>query len=165
MGFFYIYGKSPLLLTLSISLEQKNLCISAFIKNISPSVQRFHHSYMFQSSELVFIDEFANEIRGYDYRERKDFDHTIYCESDYQTLVPGAESELDRACFVNLPNVPVFQWGPFQFQSFKPGKYWAYLEFDMLCNTWTDKKTDIRHELNDVWLGKIKSEKIGFVIK
>lgn len=146
-------------------MQGKNICISGFIKNISSIPQRYHHSYMYQSSEIIFVNESGTEIRGYDYRERKDYDHTIYSERDYHVLNPDQEAELITACFVSIRDTPRFQWGPFQFQSLEPGKYRAYLEFHIITNDWTDKKTGIRHELKDVWLGKITSEKIGFVIK
>jgi hypothetical protein len=155
----------PFELKLKKISEDGKVRLCAFLKNISSSAQLFHHSFMYQASELVLVASSDVEVFGYDYRERKDFDHTMYYLEDYSTLEPNEEVEIDSA-FIGqqTPDSPIIAWGPFQFNDLKKGNYSAYVIFESLRDDWTDQKTKIRHEIKNIWLGKLKSNLVNIEI-
>ncbi|MGV8085217.1 MAG: hypothetical protein ACP5N9_03105 [Candidatus Bilamarchaeum sp.] len=153
---------SPFLILLYLSKQENNLpLISGQIKNISYSDQLYHHSYMYQQSELFLFDNNGNEIKSYDYRERKDYDHTIYGNDSFHLLVKNEVANLDNTRIQKEPDGNYYlEWGPFQF-NLKPGKYRAFVIFESMSNYWTDELTKERHSVN-IWLGKIQSNAVSF---
>ncbi len=156
---------SPFELKLKKTSEDGKVRLCAFLKNISSSAQFFHHSFMYQASELVLIAQSDVEIFGYDYRERKDYDHTIYYLDDYLSLDPNEEIELDST-FIGqqTPGSPIISWGPFQFNDLKKGSYCAYVIFESLCDSWVDQKTHVSNKIENIWLGKLKSNLVTLEI-
>lgn len=157
--------ESPFELKLKKLSEDGKIRLSVFLKNISSSPQLFHHSFMYQASELVLIAASDVEIFGYDYRERKDYDHTIYSLEDYSNLEPNEEIELDSATINSeTSGSPIISWGPFQFNDLKKGNYSAYVIFESTRDNWTDEKTKVRHQIQNIWLGKLKSNLVNIEI-
>ena len=156
---------SPFSLLLEISKQDDGLPqIKALLKNNSTSSQLYHHSYMYQQSELLLFDSTGTQIKSYDYRERKDYDHTIYGKDSFHLLAPAEEVEIDHSRLsIDQRGDHFLEWGPFQFSSLKQGKYSAFLVFESYHDYWTDQKTKERHSLK-IWAGKIESNTIGFTI-